>query len=111
MAIFTDSTIFKSTSRFKLTELIQYNSHLTPAMMKRFDFLDRDKLGTNNIIKIEINGSRAGRPDLISNDIYGTTIFKWVLLIFNNVENPFDGWPVAGSVIEAPNRPSVWREL
>lgn len=102
--------LFKSTSRFKNTELISINGNIMPAMMKKFDFLQKDKLTDDQIVKIEINNDRAGRPDLISNDLYGTVLFKWILYLFNNVQNPF-GWPKASTVIEAPTSAAVWREL
>jgi hypothetical protein len=103
--------IFKSTSRFKNTEIINYEGHMLPGLMKKFDFLQREKLADDDILKIEIDDKMAGRPDLISNDIYGTTLFKWVLILFNNVTNPFSGWPRTGTTIEAPNNDAVWREL
>jgi hypothetical protein len=103
--------VFRSTSRFKNTEIIRINGHIAPALMNKFDFLQRDKLADDQILKIEVLGNRAGRPDLISQDIYGTTLFKWVLLLFNDVTNPFNGWPFANTAIEAPSRDAVWREL
>ena len=102
--------LFKSTSRFKLTEPIEYNGHLTVGLMKKFDFLDRTKLDDADILKIPVENDRAGRPDRIAEDIYGTALFKWVLYLFNNVTN-FAGWPETSTVIEAPNRDAVWREL
>ena len=105
------SDLFKSTSRFKNTVIIEYKGNIMPAMMKKFDFLDKSKLADDDILKVEIDGRTAGRPDLISNDIYGTPLFKWVLLLFNNVTNPFDGWPKVKTAIEAPRSINVWREL
>ena len=102
-------SIFKSTSRFKLTPLVRYNNILTPGLMKRFDFLDN--IDDDKILNIEIDGSRAGRPDLISNDIYGTTLYKWILILFNNVTDPFDEWPKVGTTIKAPTNDVVWGEL
>lgn len=102
-------SIFKSTSRFKLTPLVRYNNVLTPGLMKKFDFLDN--IDDDRILNIEIDGTRAGRPDLISNDIYGTTQFKWILILFNNVINPLDGWPTVGTTIKAPSNDVVWGEL
>jgi hypothetical protein len=103
--------LFKSTSRFKLTELIEYRGTLAPGIMKKFAFLDKENLPDDQIVRVEILGDRAGRPDLISLDLYGTTLFKWVLLLFNNVTNPFGGWPLAGTAIEAPTNDAVWKEL
>ena len=104
-------TVYGSTSRFKLTELVSDQGLQVPGIMKKFDFLDRDKLGDSNIMRLEIKDDRAGRPDLISYDIYGTPLFKWILIIFNNITNPFDGWPKANTTIEAPSNSAVWREL
>lgn len=80
-------------------------------MMKRFDFLDKDSINDNDVVSIAIDGRTAGRPDVISFRLYGTPLFKWVLILFNNVINPFDGWPQNGTVIKAPSRNAVWREL
>jgi hypothetical protein len=104
-------SIFKSTSRFKDSEVITTNGKTFPALMKRFEFLDVDNIGEQNVIRVQVLGNRAGRPDLISEDLYGTAIFKWVLILFNNVTNPFDGWPKANTVIQAPKNDMVWREL
>jgi hypothetical protein len=103
--------LFSSTSRFKLTEPIEFNGHLTVGLMKKFNFLDRTKIDEADILQIEVQNDRAGRPDLIAEDIYGTTLFKWVLLLFNNATNPLAGWPQGSTVIEAPSRDAVWREL
>jgi len=104
-------SIFKSTSRFKLTELVEFDGKIVPGLMKKYQFLQRDKLSDNDIVRVEIKNNRAGRPDLISNDLYGTTQFKWILILFNNVINPFDGWPKTSTTIEAPKNSVVWREL
>ena len=46
--------LFKSTSRFKNTDVIVFKGHTLPALMKRFDFLYKSKLADGDIIKIEI---------------------------------------------------------
>ena len=102
--------IYGSTSRFKNTQIIKTDDgKITPALMKRFDFLDN--LPDSDLLTIEVTGRYAGRPDLISNRLYGTTRYKWILFLFNNVTNPFDGWPKAGTAIKVPSSASVWREL
>ena len=101
--------IFDSTSRFKLTPLVSYDGNIAPAMMKRFDFLDN--LPNDQTLYINILGEMSGRPDLISEMLYGTPQYKWVLLLINNVTNPFDEWPKNGTVIKAPTAAAVWREL
>ena len=101
--------IYGSTSRFKNTPIINFKGNNVPALMKRFEFLDN--LPNEELLNIEIRGILAGRPDLISSRLYGTTQYKWVLLMFNNVLNPFNGWPKPGTTIKAPSSSAVWREL
>jgi len=102
-------SIFGSTSRFKLTDLINFRGNIVPGLMTRFDFLDN--LSNDETINVEVLGPMAGRPDLISNRLYGTPDYKWILIMLNNVTNPFDGWPKAGTTIKAPTNQAVWREL
>lgn len=101
--------IYDSTSRFKLTKIVNYRGNNVPALMKRFDFLD--DLPNDRLMTLTIDGRLAGRPDLISNMLYGTTAYKWILFLFNNVINPFDGWPKVNTTIRAPSNTAVWREL
>lgn len=101
-------SIYKSTSRFKITPIITYDNNIMPSMMKKFDFLKN--LDEDQILSIAIDGTRAGRPDLIANDLYGTSLYKWVLILFNNVTNPLN-WPENGTVIKAPTNDAVWGEL
>ena len=92
-----------SFSKFKLssTILTQIGDE-TFGLMTKFDFLNKDKLTEEQIIKITVDSTRAGRPDLISNDLYSTSIHMWLLIQFNNITNPFN-WPNNGSIIKAPS--------
>ncbi len=38
------------------------------------------------------------QPDLLAHDLYGTTKAEWILLLMNNIENPFVDF-VAGKTI------------
>lgn len=42
-----------------------------------------------------------GRPDSISQDIYGTVIYWWVLVAFNSPRDTLN-WPTSGDTIKAP---------
>jgi hypothetical protein len=47
-----------------------------------------------NLYTFEIGFIPAGyehRPDLISSVYYGTPIFWWMILLFNNIVDPFEG--------------------
>lgn len=58
-----------------------------------------------------------GRPDLISEQVYGTSLFDWVLIAFNAIHNNDTGarlglnWPTAGSTIIYPLESIVFPEL
>lgn len=100
-----------SYSRFKNTDLIlTRDGEPTYGYMNKFNFLKKDKLNKEDIILIEIKNDRSGKPDLISNDLYKSPIFFWILLLFNNVKQPF-GWPKTSTTIEAPSPSVVFREL
>ena len=43
-----------------------------------------------------------GRFDLVSYDVYKTPYYWWVILISNNIKNPFDN-SLVGSIIKCPN--------
>ena len=56
-----------------------------------------------------VNNSKAGRPDLISYEIYGTTLLDWLVIAFNRGE--VLNWPRAGQVIKLPISSLVLSEL
>jgi hypothetical protein len=39
------------------------------------------------------------RPDLISNAFYGTPDFWWLILSFNNINDPFEGLNVGDTIL------------
>jgi len=51
-----------------------------------------------------------GRPDLISQQLYGTPKLFWVLIAFNKIRNPLN-WPKAGSTIEYPSESVVFPQV
>ena len=61
-------------------------------------------------IAVRVNNNRAGRPDLISRDIYGTTKLDWLLIAFNDAFDVFN-WPRSGTVITAPSSEIVLGEV
>jgi hypothetical protein len=63
-----------------------------------------------NIGRLVVSSQYEGRPDLIAKLIYNNSELDWVLLAFNNVDNPF-GWPRTGLVIEYPSENLVFPEL
>ena len=42
----------------------------------------------------------ADRPDVISQKVYGTSDYDWVILMSNNVINPYFDWPMSQPVLD-----------
>ena len=104
-----------SGSRFKISEQVLTNDGKeTWGLMKRFYFLDRNNLEDNEIDRIVIDSTLSGRPDKIADEVYGRIDLDWVILMFNNVENPFEypnGWPSVSETVEYPTPIVVLAEV
>jgi hypothetical protein len=65
----------------------------------------------SEILTYLVSARFEGRPDLISNALYGTTSMDWVIVSFNlqfyNHSEEVFGWPKAGTTIWYPTRASV----
>ena len=101
------STNLNSFSRFRDTEPILVQNNTTFGLWVRPNFLQPGFLGQSDIINIKVDQSRAGRPDLISLDLYGTDEFDWIIIMFNR---PLTlNWPQVGIIIQAPTKDAVTR--
>lgn len=64
-----------------------------------------------------VNNAFEGRPDLIAERLYGSSLFDWVLIAFNAAHNNDVGariglnWPAAGATIIYPLDSIVYPEL
>jgi hypothetical protein len=97
--------------RFKNTPLIvSVDGNNTYGLFKKYSFLDEANLTDNDVIKVTVDSTIAGRPDLISSNLYSTSIYDWVIIMFNKVQNPLN-WPKVGSVIKAPRRSVILTSL
>ena len=99
-----------SLSRFRETETIHKDSVDTFGLWVRPAFLDERNLNEEDIIKVNIDQSRAGRPDLIANEFYETSLLEWIVVMFNRPLNTL-GWPRAGTIIKIPSRTAVLRNF
>lgn len=87
-------------SRFKTTNVVTHKGALTYGAWNRPSWLIQ-RPNDNQIGKHVVLPSQEGRPGIIARSIYGSQYLYWVLLAFNDVQNPM-GWPKAGVVIEYP---------
>ena len=86
-------------SRFSTTQTVLQNGEEVWGTWNQPSFLKQ--LPQDQRIVVKIDNRRAGRPDLISLDLYGTTKLDWVLIAANNAIAVFN-WPRSGTVITAP---------
>lgn len=97
-------------SRFRFTDPVIFNGKDTFPLPTKPSFLDKSTLRENEIIRRTVTSKTQGRPDLIANDVYGTSFLFWVPILFNKPEEPI-GWPPTGLVIELPIPRKVLAEL
>lgn len=105
----------KNQSRFKLTEsIITSSGHETYGLLKKFRFLDKKNLSEDEIGQITITSELAGKPWKIAEQIYGRTDLYTILILFNQIRNPFEypnGWPTVNQTIYYPVPILVLAEL
>jgi len=86
-------------SRFNNTEYVNVEGDIALGTWVKPSFL-KNKLAEDQIGNFIVDSSYEGRPDLISNEIYGIPELFWVLIAFNNVTDI--NWPTAGDTVKYP---------
>jgi len=46
-----------------------------------------------------IERKHVGRPDVISNEVYGDTAFDWVIMLANDIDDPFEDIKVGDTIV------------
>jgi len=92
-----------SSSRFANAEPILVGNKATFGRWARPSFMYESNLNEDQIIKVSIDQSNAGRPDLIANEYYGSDRLEWIVVLFNRPLEPI-GWPKTGTVIHIPSK-------
>lgn len=95
-------------SRFQETETTVFGGHEVFGRWKRPQLLQA--LRPNQVSYYKVLSNRAGRPDEISRDFYGTTLLDWLIIAYNDAVQVLN-WPESGTVIKIPNRTVVFSEL
>ena len=90
-----------SDSRFNNTVPIIFDGFETFGLWRPPLFIRKELDEDTQIDKFPVPNRLAGKPDQISQEIYGTVRFHWVLIMFNKPKNTL-GWPKAGEVIRFP---------
>lgn len=101
----------RANSRFSASDpILTRDGRATYGIAKKYDFLSRENLKSDEIGQIVINPDLAGRPDLLADEIYGNVDLMWIIVIFNRIQNPLD-WPTNNQIIEYPIPSVVFAEL
>lgn len=98
-------TTISDFSRFKHTELLIEDGAEVFGTWNPPEYISGN-IQDDKIANYKVNNTVEGRPDLISNELYGTPHFDWVLIAFNNPTEILN-WPKAGLVIKYPIRSIV----
>ncbi len=96
-------------SKYRETDTILQDGEEVFGRWVEPDLLVRE-LGEDQFQVFVVNNTRAGRPDLIALEFYGTTQLDWFLIAFNKQRDVFN-WPRAGDVIKIPIPSLVISEL
>ena len=93
--------------RFNQSEPVVKNGQLTYGLWAKQDFLKEQ--ADDDIIYI-VDNTKAGRIDLIANDVYGTTDLYWIIPAAMHQIN-FANWPTTGTVLRLPSISRVFAEV
>lgn len=96
---------FNTFSRFRNTNEVLYNDVETIDVWTPPEFLSVE-LDPQLVNIYAVTPQYEGRPDLISQAIYGSTMYDWVLITFNNITDTLN-WPKSGETIKYPTQSIV----
>lgn len=107
---------FGDFSRLRKTEQIIVNGNETVGVWNKPSWLR--SLPEERFIKVfRVSNRVEGRPDLISEQVYGTPLLAWVLVSFNAMHYQDDearlglNWPRAGAILRYPVESIVLPEI
>jgi len=96
-------------SRFSKTQVVFVEGNETFGRWVPYSFLEQ-RPAEEDIGVFQVTTATEGRPDLISNALYGTPLLDWVLIAFNNATEVLN-WPRTGDNIEYPLQNVVFPEI
>lgn len=107
---------YNNYSRFNKTPAIVFDNQETFGAWEKYSWL-KERPADKYITTMLVSNQYEGRPDLLSNIIYGTPLLDWVLLSFNAIHNNDKearnilNWPKSGQVIIYPQDIIVFPEV
>lgn len=94
-----------SNSRFRMTPVVVFDGAQTYGKWVEPKFMS-SKPSPTYIVPNRL----ARRPDLISQELYGTVEYYWAIIAFNSPRDPLN-WPKAGEAIYIPSISEITAEL
>jgi hypothetical protein len=96
-------------TRFKLTDTILYQGHVTKSSWRKPEILRRE-VRTEDYTTFTVTNDLEFRPDKISNIAYKTPHLDWLIIAYNQAPEPF-AWPRTGEIIKIPKSELFMPEL
>ena len=75
------------------------NQVLVTDITRRVRFFDMVK--SNNVTYDYYDVKSGETPEYVANEFYGDPLLHWVVLIVNDIQNVYDGWPMAVQQFES----------
>ena len=75
-----------------------YNKQLVTDILARSTFLR--EVSNNTSIAYDYLIKEIDTPEIIAHKVYGDAYRSWVILLFNNILNPYYDWPMKTDVLE-----------
>jgi hypothetical protein len=97
-------------SRLRFADPIIIDGKETFGLWNRPSWMNIDNVEDKDVQNFVVNQETAGRPDLISNQVYGTPLLEWVVIMFNNPTNTL-GFPKTGTTIRLPKPTLVFSNI
>lgn len=82
-------------SNYFLTTEIDYNNTTIIDIFKKFEF---KKFSPNDYIYYTVKNGET--PEIIAYNYYGTVDYWWIILLYNNILDPFYEWPISNNDLE-----------
>lgn len=89
---------FPRTSFTFSTESPFTNQQLVTNILARSAFLR--EIANNTSIGYEYNVKESDTPEIIAHKVYGDAYRGWIVLLFNNIINPFYDWPLKNDALD-----------
>jgi len=82
-----------------LKEKIDYNGTLTTDIFKRYDIIKRLKEDGKFFFDYYIRNEYT--PELVAHEVYGSADWWWLVLIYNDMIDPWFDWPLSNEELES----------